>query len=375
MTRVTIHRFEHMDVLKNLAKAAKDLTELEFISLPHTMATTLIDIVKSAPGLKKFVVHPEMTLETATQILRTRIGLEHVTLKGLKSSRYSADWTGPPSENLTTLNIHFVNTMQASQVGLRALLGRAPSLQSLSLSDINDFMNPHQGWPSDSKQLPPLTSLVLERISLIGHGFPALPPTLQRLVLKNDTMLSLDGAKMSLLRCRIPELVHLTLSGFSWLSGDTLDYLLDSYLDGGTVRALQDTKPLQSISISGVLENNHGDNSLFNGPDSMFGRSPRILTRSLESLDVATLACNDDEIEHLLTYETALRSIDLSYTNITGASIKMLADRLPTLKTIKADNCTRINGRDSIHYAERKGISVSCQMFEWKGRRKIRYGQ
>jgi F-box/TPR repeat protein Pof3 len=107
---------------------------------------------------------------------------------------------------------------------------------------------------------------------------------------------------------------------------------------------------------------------------SLFTVSPRILTPSLHTLDIATLPCNDDEIEHLLSHKTGLASINLSSTQITGASIKMLADSLPSLKTIRAENCPRISGRDAIEYARRKGISVSCSMDEGKGSRKVRYG-
>jgi F-box/TPR repeat protein Pof3 len=108
--------------------------------------------------------------------------------------------------------------------------------------------------------------------------------------------------------------------------------------------------------------------------DGVLARSKRILTPALQHLDIAALPVNDNEIEQLLKRKTGITSIDISHTQITGASIKMLADGLNNLKTIKADNCPRINGRDAIEYARRKGITVSCSMGEGTGSRRVRYG-
>jgi F-box/TPR repeat protein Pof3 len=372
MNRVTVHRFEHMDVLKNLAKAAKDLTELEIISLPHAMATTLVDIVKNAPGLTKLVLHPEVTMTTTGQILRTRPTLKHVSFNAVKRSSYHADWTGP-FENLITLDMHFTEETYASMVNVEELLNRSPSLKSLSLFNATGVAGTIGNWPEDVAQLPPLTTVVLRRITVSGYTwYPVFPPTLQRLVVEHDGFHDLRGARIVLLESRLPELTHLTLANCGW-TAEKLELLLDLYLDDTqTVRSLEGAKPLVHLSVRGLPRSNE-EEPLFKGPDSIFGRSPRILTKALESLDVATLYVDDDEIENLLTYETSLHTLDVSRTNITGASIKMLADKLPTLKSIKADNCMRINGRDAIHYAQRKGIAVSCQMQEQKGGRKIRY--
>jgi F-box/TPR repeat protein Pof3 len=371
MSRATIHRFEHMDVLKNLAKAAKELTELQLVSLPHTMSTTLIDIVSCAPGLKKLVLHPEITLGTAMQILQTRPALKHVTFNAMKRSNYHAEWAGP-FEELTTLAMHFTEIIPTTAVDVKALLSKTPSLRSLSLTNLKSFI-PGGGWPDDLLQLPPMTSMVLQRITVIGHtSYPIFPPTLQELVVELDGSYDIgQSSPTRLLQSHLPELTHLTLSNCAWTAG-RLEQLLDLYLDDSqTVRSLENAKPLTHLSVRGLVLS---DPSFFKGPDSLFGRSPRILTKALETLDVTTLTVDDDEIEYLLTYDLELQSIDLSQTNITGASIKMLADKLPMLTTIKADNCTRINGRDAIHYAQRKGIAVSCQMVEQKGGKRIRYG-
>jgi F-box/TPR repeat protein Pof3 len=373
MNRVTVHRFEHMDVLNNLAKAAKQLTELEIISLPHAMSATLVEIVRSAPGLTKLILHPEVTLDTAERIMGTRPTLKHVSFNAVKSSTRTADWTCP-FENLTTLDLHFSEPISGIVINIRALFRQSPSLKSLSLSNIGG--GTAASWPADMSELPPLTSLTLKRIVVDGHQwYPDFPPTLQRLVVDHDCHHDMQRSSptQSLLSSRLPELTHLTLANCGW-TAERLEQLLDLYLDDAkTVRSLEGAKALTQLSIHGLARSDQGG-SFFNGPDSLFGRSPRILTKALETLDVATLAVDDDDIEHLLTYDVVgLQSIDLSHTNVTGASIKMLADKLPGLKTIKADNCSKINGRDAIHYAQRKGIAVSCQMGEPKGGKRIRY--
>ena len=370
LTRATFHRFEHIDIVKNIAKACKGLTELEFITLPHIMSSTLIDIVQCAPSLKRFVVHPEITADTATQILRCRPSLEHAGFNGVKWSQYSADWKGP-FEALNTLSIHLVDNRPAFQMDIESLLHQTPTLQSLTLSNMTQLFGP-MAWPEEISRLPPLRSLILKRVHF--HLFPILPPTLERLEVDFGGTFRLHDLQPRMMRSRILALTHLRLWGFEMLSADRLEDLLDSWMDEEhVVHQLTGATPLQSLSIRGVLRNGNNDTGLFKDSDSLFGRSPRILTRALVSLDIATLPCNDDEIEHLLTHDTGLQSMDLSCTNVTGASIKMLADKLPSLKIIKADNCPKINGRDAIHYAERKGISVSCKMGEPRGGRKIRY--
>ncbi|KAI4706210.1 hypothetical protein J4E89_008943 [Alternaria sp. Ai002NY15] len=373
MTRVTIHRFEHMDVLKNLAKAAKDLTELELISLPHTMSATLIDIVKSAPKLKKFTIHPEITQDTAVQIMHARPVLEHVVFGALRPAGAVTNWA-TSFGNLRTLGMHWSSPVSTVNLRLHELLARTPCLESLALSNVEHFDSP-QGWPRDEAQLPQLKSLALKRMDLLQ--FPLLPPTLQRLFIENDGgRLNLQQS-LPLHQCCLPELTHLAISGFKGLEPETLGNLLDICFHESETATCSTGKPLQSLTLHGLIDD-IADDMFGRGPDaqmeSIFGDSPRVLTPALEHLDIATTLCNDDEIERLLMYPTGLKTIDLSHTHITGASIKMLADKLPKLTSIKANQCANINGRDAINYAERKGISVSCQMAEQKGGRRLRYG-
>jgi F-box/TPR repeat protein Pof3 len=159
------------------------------------------------------------------------------------------------------------------------------------------------------------------------------------------------------------------------LHPDRLEEFLDMYTDSDKqVRTLDDATPLQSLTIHG-LPHDSDRPGLFKSPiNSLFARSPRILTPTLEHLDIAKAPCDDDEIECLVKHKTSLRTIDVSHTSISGASIKMLVDKLPSLHTIRADNCPHISGRDAIEYARRKGVNVSCSMGEGKGGKRVRYG-
>ncbi|KAF2820718.1 hypothetical protein CC86DRAFT_374372 [Ophiobolus disseminans] len=366
LTKATIHRFEHVDVLKNVAKACNGLRELEFITLPHTMSSTLIEIVQCAPSLKRFIVHPEITQDAATQLLQNRPDLEHVGFSSVKRLRTDADWRGP-FPFLTSFSLTLVDTWSSRSLQIPALLGQAVNLQSLMLGNVFFGAN-------DCSSVP-LTTLVLRRVTFTNDTVPILPATLQKLGIEYAGSMELRGNEHTLLQSRLPVLTHLGLADINMLSADRFEQLLDTYIDAedpGQIKTLENATPLQSISIRGILKER--TDGLFKFAIGLFARSPRILTPSLQSLDIATMPCDDDEIEQLLNYKTGLINIDLSSTRITGASIKMLADHLPNLRTIKADNCPRISGRDAIDYARMKGISVSCSMDEGKGSRKIRYG-
>jgi F-box/TPR repeat protein Pof3 len=374
VNRVTIHRFEHVDMLKNMAQMCKELRDLDIISLPYKVSASLIQMVQSARQLKKIVVRNEISLETATAILTNGPGLEHVSFYNLmRTTRYAAEWKGP-FPNLKTFQVFGMDTFLESYFQTASFLEQAPALSSLELPSLN-IIAPSIGLET----LSSLTTLILKRTKFLS--FPVLPTSLQNLTIEYDGSFNLLSTNIDtgLLRCRLPNLTHLTLHGFDGLCPEKLEELLDLYMDdAGTIHALQPATPLTSLSIHGVLHISpqQAQNTLFHpNPHSLLTRSPRILTTSLQHLDIASLPCTDDDIEQLLGHEVAgLQSIDVSWTNVTGAGIKMLADGIKGLKVIRADQCRRITGRDAILYAERKGIVVSCQMGEGKGGRKVRYG-
>lgn len=374
VTSLTIHRFEHADMLTRMAKVCKSLTDIEITSLPYAMSTTLIDMVKSAPSLRKLAIHPEITADTAKQIMESRPELQHVAFHRTAWKRRAEYGPTTTFSNLITFAMHSPDAMLLHVPGL---LRRSPALESLVLTRAADFQ-----IPPDMNPLPPLTTLIIRKATF--STFPHLPPTLHRLVIDLDRPIPASGL---LLPSRLPHLLHLSLSGFSNLSGETTAHLLDRppTPDAHPVRlpAQEEEEdpptatPLVSLSLRGTLDPTHSAHGLFKTPTSLFTTSPRVLTPALTDLDLATLPCDDDEIEALLAHHhhpMRIHTIDLSDTSITGAAIKMLADGLPTLRAIRADRCARINGRDAIAYAERKGIVVSCAMAQANGGRKVRYG-
>lgn len=363
LRRVTVYRLEHFDILRNIAKACKSLTDLEFISLPHAMSSTLVDIVQTASKLEKIVVHPQITMDTMGRIINTKPSLKHIAFHDVKASNHALEWKCP-TYDLESCRVQFDRNAPRNS-SLLDLLHLTPKLEHL------DVCNILVGGPLP--ETLPLTTLMVRKAGFIN--FPILPRTLTKLVLDTDHPDIPHNFEHALLQAPLPNLTHLQLTGMDLLSPREMQQLLDLYITPGdannSILSLDNATPLESITIRTLVEEDAG---FFLRPDSLLLGSPRILTPALKHMDIAYMPCNDDEIEALLKHKTGLVSIDLSQTQITGASIKMLVDGLPTLKSIRADNCTRITGRDAVEYAARKGVAVSCSMGEGKGGKRVRYG-
>ncbi|RMZ67393.1 Tetratricopeptide-like helical [Pyrenophora seminiperda CCB06] len=351
MTGITVHRFEHMDVLRNLSTAAKHLTDLELISLPHKSSLTLVEIVRNAQSLKKCIIHPKISLDDVGNLLEARPTLEQVAFHQVKSSAHTL-W---PLEltNLHSFTMHCAESggdIGEHQFVISTFLSRTPSLRALSLNGIICWLYPYlTTWLDDISDFPPLIKLSL---TLKGTcSIPLLPPTLQSLEM-HITSLNRELDVAELLESSLPELTHLSLGGYENLTIDFLHTLLDL--------TSNETNDLVSVKDGPGLA-------------AVLSCSKRVLTPALQVLNVAGMKCNDDDIEQLVAFKTGLRDIDLSRTRITGASIIMLANKVPTLRSIRVHDCSGISGRDAIEYAERRGIRVSYQMQEQKGGRKIRY--
>ncbi|USP79325.1 hypothetical protein yc1106_06599 [Curvularia clavata] len=368
MSKLTLLEFEHMDVIKNLAKAGKGLVDIEIRSLPKKVTSeSLVDIAKESPNLKKLVVRAALKEDTMVKILNARPELEHVGFHSIVESKHPISWPKMLS-HLHTLSLGWRETRDASKIELHKLMRLTPSLRELNISDVN-FQSVRQDWLGDESELPPLKTLNLEFVGSFVHLF--IPTTVQHLVMDNALggVLNDFPNDPRFVSSQLPDLTNLSVSGYT-INAKKIKWLLDSYLDNGDTERLVNGKPLQHLSLRCTLDS---DATLCHGPENILCQSPRIFTPALESLDLSTMPCTDDDVEQLLTFDTGLTGIDLSDTRITGASVKMLVDKLPKLRHLKVDNCTRISGRDAIDYAMRKGVFVSYKMPRQTGGRKVRY--
>ena len=372
LEKLTLHRFQHMDVVQNIMKACKDLQSLVILSLPIQTAQSLIGIVQQSQNLQKIVVHAEISLNTATQTLRFGSKLRHVEYRDLQTYQYPGDWSGPfpDLEYLHIATPHKASSLDQARVD--KLLAQTPSLHTIILSGL---VGPQ--FHFDFEHLP-LKTVIFKNTSL--GVFPTFGDTLQHLTMDlgggavNDTEFSY---------IHVPLLTHLTITGIGCLDG----YLFQSLLDVQRLQVSEGKRfklrptttgaPLQHFSISGTLMDDA--TGLFRSRNEyppLMCTSSRILTPALSSLTIHDFPMDDDDIEALLKHETGLVHVDFSGSKITGAGIKMLTDGLKTLKSIRADNCTNITGRDAIEYAEKRGVKVYCKStdaFVGKGRR-VRQG-
>ncbi|KAF2681143.1 hypothetical protein K458DRAFT_344425 [Lentithecium fluviatile CBS 122367] len=371
---LTVHRFQHADVLRNIATACKSLHTIEIISLPFMLSETLIEVAQCAANLKKFVVHTDMTPDTAAQILRYRPTLEHVAFTSILG-QVQAECKGPfPKLHTLQLGVRTNSIRDLDAPFVKDIIGQTPALQVLNL---------HQ-WVMRGSAIEedlftqPLTTLILQAVDVAI--FPRLPSTIKRFVfhpkrpfalplgpLFDDENESWDNAQLSDTR----HLEHLTIKEVLNLSPQFLGGLLDVYKDeiGTPLKGMEDAEDLKSLSLNGQLSTTM---RLFGGT-GLCG-SPRMVTNSLTSLAVSAMPCTDDDIETLLTHATNIQTIEVDSTRITGAGVKMLVDGLPNLRYIRADHCQNITSRDAVAYAEKRRIGVSCKMTDALGGKKVRYG-
>ncbi|CAI6339626.1 unnamed protein product [Periconia digitata] len=401
VTRVALHKFHHTDMIPRIATACRNLREVEILSSPGMLSETFVQVARGAVGLKKFVVKPDITLDTITQIMSQRPTLEHVEFHSVIGKQVHVEWQGPFRQ---------LHTIALNSDASRTLIGgrlfeQTPNLQNLSLTGWKygfNFGSDLHPYPYNT--IPALlTILEIKRIDL--PIFPPLPPTLKRFVLHPSKPLFLPSDSSVLVEItpsgqapittvpawhyahisHLPHLTHLTLCEMGNLNPYFLQILLDRYKDpkeGGDAShptANNGGAPLQHIWLCGVLD--PAVSAALFSPTGLFAASPRILTPALQSLRLPSLPCTDDDIEDLVTMKPSvvdsLQVADVSSTKISGASLKMLVDAVPQLQFIKADNCRMVSSRDAVTYVEGKGVGISCKMNDGIGAgggKKVRYG-
>jgi F-box/TPR repeat protein Pof3 len=378
---LTVHRMHHTDMLRNIATACKSLHTLTILSFPFKISDTLIGMAQSAQNLRRVSVHTEITSDTMGQILRRRPDLELFDCKSISASDADVpiDWKGGPYSRLQTLALQGNADGRPPRTFIQSLIRQTPEIRSLTC------LNMLIRSPDDiTLRLceTRLTSIVLKKINIV----PIFPSTLRHLVyfpVIPPTVL--NGVRNSFRHSCSRSLTHVSFGNHVDLWPDFLSKLLDFYVDAdGAVISIEDGKPLQHIALAGMIETNNADgtpSTLASVPprtlvSTYLATSPRILTRSLTSLELPGQPLTDDDIAPI-TESTRLTTIDVSNTNISGFGIKKLVDGAPTLRYINADHCRNLSSRDVIDYAKERGVHVSYTMAEpsagAKGR-KVRYG-
>jgi F-box/TPR repeat protein Pof3 len=373
--RMTVHRCPDADILRNIATTCMNLTRIEF--LPGSMLNeSLIDIGRRAVRLKTFVYRAEITLETVTQFLRHRPTLQHAEFTSISNSRMIAQWNGPFS-NLETLTLIGPKVLHQG-LNASSLLHAAPSLKSLKLWNWGGTLVQDAEFAA-----LPLESLMLSNVHL--DAFPILPSSLKHLDLKlrrlelpaGDHNQSPEEARswINLLTCQVSKLTSLGLVSVDNINSRALAALLQLKLnDKGQVEHISDDQAkIEKFSISNSTVSE--EYPILNNPGG-FWALDRLLTNKLRSLDFSKSRTNDDAIENLLSLElVGLEHLNLSQTDITGASVKMLVDKLPNLTTLDLNLCPHISSRDAIIYAQKRGIEISSKQAEAiVGGKKVRYG-
>ncbi|KAF2735738.1 hypothetical protein EJ04DRAFT_491056 [Polyplosphaeria fusca] len=375
--QIIIHRFPHVDILRNIATACKNLTRVEFLS-GGMMHDSLVEIAQCATNLKTFVYRVDITLDAVTQILRFRPTLQHAEFTSITTAGILANWKGPFT-NLETLVLNSATTLHPRTLNQALLLRETPSLKFLKLVSWDVSME----GELDLSALP-LETLIMKNMAM--SIIPILPSSLTHLELHPWTLRIPESSQdlspaardswMNALASRLPKLTKLTLINADNINGQIIAALLlyKPNEHGDSERVADEQTALQSLSIRGGTLNEEVKS--FFGAEGLLVMD-RLITNELRSLEISAHSIiNDDAIETLLSLDSAgLEHIDLSSTNISGASLKMLADKLPRLKSINVNYCAGISNRDAIVYAQGKGITVSWkQMQRPVGGRRIRYG-
>ncbi|KAJ4357615.1 uncharacterized protein N0V89_002191 [Didymosphaeria variabile] len=387
---LTVHRVQHTDILRNIATACKYLHTLTILSFPFKISDTLIEMVQCAQKLKRLSVYTEISTDTMGQILRRRPELELIDFRDIVAvDQQPMNWKGGPYSRLQSISLCSNSDRRVPNSHITTLLQQVPELRSLKCVNWGQLMPPSGIYPLGESRL---TNLVLSQVAL--NHFPIIPHTLESLSYhpriaspSHSGFQDMVTVEMSCSR----SLTQLNLGGLVVLFADFLPRLLDYYVaPNGAAGAnasripIDDGAPLQRLSLSGSIVTNNFDgtpSALDSIPSStlvstFLSTSPRVLTRSLTSLELPGQPLTDDDIS-IITESTSLTTINISNTKVSGYGIKKLVDGAPALRYVNADYCRNLSSRDVIEYAKERGVHVSYTMAEptygAKGR-KVRYG-
>ena len=196
--------------------------------------------------------------------------------------------------------------------------------------------------------LPPLRRLDLCGIAPQVNFFRALPPTLEYL------RLHAGSSRPSPLDVRdsdspLPNLQTLIISDSGWVTDDTLTTIFNQF----------DSSPIRTLHLDQCF-NLTGDAFL----SLLMGRRA-VELRKMTDLSMSHMRSVNDRFAELLSKQLLeLKVLNLSYTRITGVTIRMFADVLaadscegPRLDRLFVRGCEDVSS-DAVAYGREKGLEV-----------------
>jgi F-box/TPR repeat protein Pof3 len=289
--RAIIHRFRHLDDLRNIATVCKDLTHVEFLS-GTPFAETLIEIAQCAQNLKSVVLHTEVSLSTILDVLRFRPTLERAQFMSIISTNSTVN-DRVPFPDLRTLELN--RTRGDDRPFLLDLLKQTPGLTSLKVTNLcssSMMIMPFVG------QLP-LIELALRNSG--HHMFPKLPPTLEKLIVESSTPLYIphvQGNGQPLIhefswkyaaQSYVPKLSSLQLANCENLNAAFFSVLLDQHFDVHDMAVSHSDDPEKSAPLRHIWIKDSAFATELPGSRTLgelLRSSPRLLSRNLQTLYV-----------------------------------------------------------------------------------------
>lgn len=288
---LTVYRFNHSDVLRNVATVCKELEELTFCA-GSTWSETLIETTQLSMNLKKLVVKSEVTWNTVYNILRTRPTLEHVEFHAIQWSPeahrlfQTNTYSLPPQPKLRTLHLQVLQ--ERGQTRHRDFGDFRNFFQESHTPKLETLILRHWDMGRGEADLRdvPLKNVILNMSGVV----PRLPESLERLELKLSFLTGGWTAWNDLDRVRqyLPNLKHLSLEDLRGLPATIIDNLLKANIDdfGPSQHEIDNLAHLESLAIRDSHMDDDQRKLFKDSPEerALLTSPPRILTKSLQIL-------------------------------------------------------------------------------------------
>lgn len=356
-------------IIKNLATPSTPKT-MEFLSrcprLEHLELWVDYDYkeffqkFKGCKQLKSITLSPDISIphDYFGRLLIELPRLERIALWSVKPSTYDFTSSGQWPQFLPKLKSITLATRQLASPHLHPALSvpglgelcppgkpkAYPNLEELRL-DWDPPRYQYEIWQTIKSPLPPLRRLDLRGLSLEDDFFTILPVSLE--------YLCVQGGSSSIVRMdqSIPQLPRLNTVVFrdvGWVTQDTLPLILSAR---PPIRTLHLEQCFNFDALSLLLQAREFS------VNSDIGK--------LTELSISHMReSNDAEIQAIAKLLLDLKVLNLSYTNITGCTVRMLADarNLDTAECAKLDRlivrgCEGLSS-DAVAYGREQGLEM-----------------